>query len=400
MLIVALPPETPCESLDFVVSHDGLRVTQQGNCAAQDLPPQSPLVAVLPAARLSWHRVKLPELSRASRVAAAIGLLEDQWLQPAASLHISLHAIPDATDGEDNCWVCVCDATWLKQALEPLVKSARVPQRLVPEFAPLSPGQTDTLSLTGTPQDATVVWCRPQGVLCAPWPAPWPLLRATPVLTWAEPAVAHLGTTDATATSASEVQTQTRAQRWIQAASGPWDLAQGEWSQTPTQRAWRRIVSLGRTWWHAPAWRPSRLALWTLLGVQALGLLSWSWFMQQSLIDQQQQLQRLLTQTFPQTTLVVDAPKQMQQAVQRLRVQVGAPHAAQPEVMLEHLLGSGPGSTGSTALRALRFDGHTLVLQTETPPAFNAAQHQRWQQLGYAVKTSREGVTMTWEGTP
>ena len=95
MLIVALPPETPCESLDFVVSHDGLRVTQQGSCAAQDLPAHAPLVAVLPAARLSWHRVRLPELSRTPRVAAAIGLLEDQWLQPAATLHISLHAIPE-----------------------------------------------------------------------------------------------------------------------------------------------------------------------------------------------------------------------------------------------------------------------------------------------------------------
>ena len=69
-------------------------------------------------------------------------------------------------------------------------------------------------------------------------------------------------------------------------------------------------------------------------------------------------------------------------------------------VMLEHLLGSGPGNTGVTALRTLRFDGRTLVLQTETSPTYSADQQQRWQQLGYAVKTSREGVTMTWEGTP
>ena len=58
------------------------------------------------------------------------------------------------------------------------------------------------------------------------------------------------------------------------------------------------------------------------------------------------------------------------------------------------------GADGGAGLRAIRFDGRTLVLQTEAPPTYSAAQQQRWQQLGYVVKTSREGVTMTWEGPP
>jgi general secretion pathway protein L len=119
--------------------------------------------------------------------------------------------------------------------------------------------------------------------------------------------------------------------------------------------------------------------------------------MNQSLLDQQQQLQRVLKLTFPETTLVVDAPLQMQQALQRLRAQVGAAHPAQPEVMMGLLMGSVP---GSNTLRGIRYDGRTLVLHMQTPPSLSADQQRRLQQLGYVVKLTRESVSLTWEGTP
>ena len=279
MLIVGLPHDPRPESFDFVSSADGLRVLQQGACAPQDLPTGQPLVAILPASRLTWHRLKLPPLPRHQRLAAAIGLLEDQWLQPVSTLHISLIPMAHAEPGEDNHWACACDAQWLYLALQPLTQSGRMPQRLVPEFAPVLHGQPDAVFLTGPQDDAMLVWCRPQGVLWSPLPCPWPLLQATPVVAQVEPGAAPLVAALSSHLGQATVHSQTRAERWLQAAALPWDLATGAWSQTRMQRAWRQTQSWGRALWHDPSWRPARVALLGLVLAQSLGLSAWSWFM-------------------------------------------------------------------------------------------------------------------------
>ena len=325
MLIVGLPHDPRPESFDFVSSADGLRVMQQGACAPQDLPADQTLVAILPASRLTWHRLKLPPLPRHQRLAAAIGLLEDQWLQPAASLHISLIPMAHAKPGEDNHWACACDAQWLHLALQPLAQNGRMPQRLVPDFAPVLPGRPESVFLTGPQDAATLIWCRPQGVLWSPLPCPWPLLQATPVVAQVEPGAAQLLATLSGHLEQATVHSQTRAERWLQATALPWDLATGTWSQTPLQRFWRQVQSLARALWHDPSWKPARVALLGLVLAQGLGLNAWSWFMGQELLGQKQALNALLTQTFPQTRLVVDAPLQMRQALLRLQQQVGAP---------------------------------------------------------------------------
>ena len=302
-----------------------------------------------------------------------------------------------AKPGEDNHWACACDAQWLHLALQPLAQNGRMPQRLVPDFAPVLPGRPESVFLTGPQDAATLIWCRPQGVLWSPLPCPWPLLQATPVVAQVEPGAAQLLATLSGHLEQATVHSQTRAERWLQATALPWDLATGTWSQTPLQRFWRQVQSLARALWHDPSWKPARVALLGLVLAQGLGLNAWSWFMGQELLNQKQALNALLTQTFPQTQLVVDAPLQMKQALQRLQQQVGAAHPGQPEVML-HQLSQVEALTAP--IRSIRYDGRALTIKTDGALNMAPAQQQRLRQLGYALHIQPEGLTMAYEGKP
>ena len=65
LLVLALPPGPPgpSGSYAFATSHDGQTLAAHGGAAAALLPPAGrgvEVVAVVPAAQLSWHRVDLP----------------------------------------------------------------------------------------------------------------------------------------------------------------------------------------------------------------------------------------------------------------------------------------------------------------------------------------------------
>jgi general secretion pathway protein L len=395
-LIIGLPHSPQNGSFDHVLSVDGVHVLNHGSVSATDLPVAEQVVAVLPVSRLTWYSVKLPAVAKSQRMAAVIGLLEDQWLQDPEDLHISLHLRADAQADQDNALVCVCDAQWLRDALQPLVQVGRTPHRLVPELAPVMSSPTETLHVLGTPEHPLLAWCRGTGVLWSPLPCPWPLLAATPVQTHAEPALLDLAQTQAVV-PAHAWQTQTRAERWLAAAAMPWDLAQGEWSQTRGQRIWRQALSLGVALWHDPAWQTARWALSGLLLTQALGLLVWAWLIDQELNNQRQALGQLLRQTFTTTQVVIDPAAQMHQALQKLRQQVGAEHPAQLEVMLQQLKAHLP---ASSHFESMSFDGKTLKVQGTGSFELDQAAQNRLRQQGYLVQSQTKGVSLSYEGPP
>lgn len=397
MLIIGLPHDTHTETYDHVLSAMGARPVDLGPARPTDFPEHKPRVGLVPHTRLSWHRVRLPALPRHQQRAAIEGLLEDQWLQSPGSLHLSVHPIVNAGPDEPNHWVCACDALWLRQVLQPLIEAGCMPQRLVPEFAPESRSGDEILHVLGPAERACAVWIRPQGVLSAPWPPPWPLLSATPVQAWAEPAVIESAQRAFASASHSGVQTLTRAERWSAAAASPWDLAQGEWSQTPAQRAWRNLSKLTLGLARQPEWKPARWALGLLLTSQALGLLAWAWLAEQEAQVQRRALHGVLTHGFPDVQTVVDAPLQMQQALQRLRLQVGASGPTQPEVMLAQLT---QGLTPSPRLTRIRFDGQTLTVQGIRSDALSPPQRQRLKDLGYTLQDTSDGLRMQWGVTP
>ena len=398
MLIIGLPDTADTANTD-AYEHarfgEDARLISQGLLSVAEWPA-GPLVAVLPLSRLSWHSVRLPDLPKAQRLPAVIGLLEDQWLQSPASLHLSLHPIEGAAPDQPNFWVCACDAQWLDQALQALIKAGRMPQRLFPEWAPTNIGQAETLHVWGSAEHAQLTWCNAQGVLWSHWPNPWPLLQSTPVTVWAEPAVLEL-TQKVWSADTHPVRTQTRAERWWAATQSGFDMAQGAWSQTPSQRWQRSLASAWREAAHHPRWRWSRRALGLLLLTQSLGLLGWAWWAEQAMASQQRELASMLTQAFPQTQLVVDPAAQMNQALQKLRRQVGAPTPDQAEVMLGRLSQTLP---QAPELTRLRFEGQSLTLEGLRLDAIDAAGQQRLRQLGYDLQAQPDGLIMRWRAQP
>ncbi|MDZ4128052.1 MAG: GspL/Epsl periplasmic domain-containing protein, partial [Hydrogenophaga sp.] len=77
-----------------------------------------------------------------------------------------------------------------------------------------------------------------------------------------------------------------------------------------------------------------RWGLAALVGVQLVGLNAAAWHESSALQAKQQAVQRTLQQTFPQVTLVLDAPVQMQRELVRLQQTAGALSLGDLETLL------------------------------------------------------------------
>jgi general secretion pathway protein L len=209
----------------------------------------------------------------------------------------------------------VCDRAWLQASLQALESAGLSVGRLVAECTPALPGTARAL-LSDDISPAQMLLCTAQGVSLLPWlPATLALAQAQSDLeVLAEPAVMAL----AEKTFGSQAQLQTRAQRLLLAAQSPWNLAQLELSASPGGRLRKRLAAAWQQLLHNPQWRPVRWGVVALLVVQVLGLNALAW-RQRSLLDAQRaSLQTMLQQSFPEVTLVIDAPAQMQRAVDDL----------------------------------------------------------------------------------
>lgn len=311
-------------------------------------------VALVPARALSWHRVQLPAgtLARglfaersAPRLRAVLeGLLEDQLLDEPAQLHFALQ--PDASD-DAPVWVAVCHRQWLQDALNALQQAGHTPQRLVPEWAPdTTAAQAEDAPpadrwVTGDADAPQLVWADHQGVHTWPLPAHQgeagvaqnhlhSLLPADAELL-AEPAVAEL----AEHLLHRPARVVSPAQRLQEAAQTPWDLAQFDLARRNPWLA--RLAVATATVARAPQWRPARWAAIGLVVVQVLGLNAYAWRAQTQLEQQRVAIRNTLTATFPDITVVVDAPLQMERAMGALRQSSGSASARDLEALLSAL---------------------------------------------------------------
>ena len=338
-LFVLLPEEPVADSAEFsfALSTDGRSLARTGCVAAPLLPAArgagSEVVAVVPASRLSWHRVDWPRSLPAGspRLRAALeGLLEEQLLDEPEAVHFALE--PGARAGA-TAWVAACDRAWLRGAVQALEAAGHHPARLVPEVAPEAPA---AWLASGEPEEAWLIARGPAGVQRVPLgPGVTDLLPAAladDALLLAEPAVSAW----AEACLQRPAVLQTPAQRWLQAAQSRWDLAQFDLARSPRTRWLRRGTAAFSTLWRAPEWRPARWALGVLLVAQLAGLNAWAWMERQSLDAKRLAVRDTLTATFPQVRVVVDAPAQMEREVTALRQATGAPSPAD----LESLLGA------------------------------------------------------------
>ena len=363
MLIIALPHSAQANTGYAHVHSDGHSVLRSATGAAATLSAHAgEVVAVVPHSRLSWLRVQLPPASNGPRLQNVLhGLLEDRLLDDPQTLHLVLDPQADTTartGGE--ALVAACDKQWLRDALAPLQASGLTVQRIVPE---LSPTDKPVLQVMGEPDHSQSVLCHPHGVtLLPPNTAQWRAfaeLSQDDLQIQAEPAmVARVQST-----LQRQPMLQSAAQRWVKSSQSAWDLAQGEWAQGRIQRTQRQVLAAWQTLLHAPAWKPVRWGVLTLIALQVLGLNALAWRESSTLNAQQASLQNILKTTFPSVTLVIEAPLQMQREVDALQQKSGAASSTDLEPLLAALAGVLP--AGQTP-QQIHFANHALRVQGVT----------------------------------
>lgn len=317
--------------------------------ATPDLLPsidrQTEVVALLPATATSWHKVTLPpglHQQPARCLQALQGLLEDRLLSDPTHLHFALQTgwkkIP-------HPWVAVCDRAWLEAHLHALEKANLTVHRIVPELSPSSTpkvshhckittlGEGDTGWLWVTHSDQGV-WGYPmRSLLAQPKALGFSQEDLQNIEIQAEPGVVELTVQILNATP----QLIPPGQHWKTAVDGNWDLAQFDLRATTLTRQVKTLQRAISNFRHGPSWRPVRWGVFALLACQLIGFNAWAWKTRSNWQTQQKNLSQLLRETFPKTSVVIDAPMQMAREVDQLRQASGQLSSTDLEAMLSAL---------------------------------------------------------------
>jgi len=401
--------------VDWVRSSDGQVALSHGQNEAANLPADNDVVLVLPPRAVSWHRVEVPKVGQARLRAVLEGLLEDRLLDDVETLHFATE--PGKRPGQ-MMWVAACRKTWLSGWLQALESAGRPVARIVPALWPLPsvplPGQTIDAALDTSPslhwahEEGDGQWltsASPAGVSSLPLQtqggttaqtllgALMPTTDIDPFSAVDEPQGVRWMADPSVAVAAESALGQrfelvTRHDWMLQAGLSDWNLAQFGFSLSAGARHGQRWRSLLRRWRSAPAWRPARLGLVALVLVHIVGLNVAAWSERNSLQSKQAQVRGLLLQSFPQVTLVLDAPAQMRREVARLQQASGT-------------LGSGDLETQLSALGQALPDAQSWPTRIQFDNG--QAQFGAWQAAGvqpenvvHALQTS--GWQAVWDG--
>ena len=386
----ATAPPAGLTEFSFVWSPDGQQVAQQGRCAAALLPKADSVVAVVPDADLSWHRITLPKAPPARLRAALAGVLEEALLDDAELAHLAL--APQARPGEAT-WLAAAHRGWLSGELNALETAQVFVDRVVPSAWPgdtplghfsLAPGGTaEALRLCWAHADGVATLSLQGGLARALLPQPLPAdARFTASPAAAAQAEAWLG---------APVGLVTDAARLLQAVQSPWDLRQ--FDLVRRHRGTRAL----RDGWRAllgPAWRPVRVGLVVLVAVQLLGINLWAWTLRNQLSDKRAQMTQVLQGSFPQVRGVLDAPVQMEREVQQLRSQAGQAGETDLEPLLLAAAAAWP--PGRPPVDNLRFEpGRLSLAAAGWSPDDVAAFGARLRAGGLAVEQSEGRLTIS-----
>ncbi len=360
----AASPAPASALLDWAVSANGQQITDTGQCGASLLPRDDDVVLVLPPRAVSWHSVALPKVT-ANRLRAALdGLLEDRVLADVNELHFALE--PGGRSGQ-TVWVAACHRARLSAWLQLLEAAGRPVSRIVPALWPLGPGKA-ALAPTGAERSAApdvpspIHWAHGEGgqawlasasafgVSCTPLVAGgnsagvvkalMPMPVEAPGHTPGDAVVRGLWLADPAVAALAEQVLDQRFElvalpQWLlRCAQSDWNLAQFDLSLSSGARRgqrWRRALQQGLS---APQWRPARWGLAALAAVNLVGLNTAAWHERSALAAKQQAVRQTLQQTFPQVTLVLDAPVQMQRELARLQQASGSLSSGDLETLL------------------------------------------------------------------
>ena len=399
LLTAPLPPVSIGAEYGWALSgDDGLTLLSHGRAPLDLLPAGAEVTLGVPAASLSWHLVTLPQgsLRGAPRLRSVLdGVLEDRLLDEPEALHFAV--APDASAGVP-IWVAACNRIWLRAAVQTLEAAGRRVTRIVPEFAPQPPESPVLLFVTGEREGALLTRCDAMGVMSLPLDGAGSMLLGsaaidTAVVT-AEPAVAQAAE-QAFGQRVPIVQTP---QRWLQAATSPWELAQFDLAVSSRARAGKKFASVFQRLRHAPEWRAARWGIALLLVIQLAGINAWAFKERGALQAKRTTVRTILTQTFPSVQLVLDAPLQMAREVAALQQSTGEVAPADFEPMLNALAASLPNAKPPSAIDygagQLRLRG--LGLTAAELPALTSALAPR----GYSARAEGDLLLVQVETQP
>ena len=394
-------------SYSYALSLNGQTITQQGSTTAGLLPQPGrtgEVVAVVPAAMLSWQRVSLPQGvgPGSPRLRAVLeGVLEESVLDDPAQLHFALQ--PDAAHAPagEPLWVACCPRAWLREHLHRLETAGRAVARVVPSHAPGEPSPDGAqLLITGSPEvaQAVVYGTSPeQAVLVLPLSR-----KAAPLLpelgpdsaVHAEPAVAS--------TAEQLLQRPVRlyplGQTLLDASRSDWDLAQLEFANSGRNRLQRRLGSGLNDVLHALAWKPARWGVAALVVIGLVGANAWAWQERQQLKAKAALVRSTLTSTFPKVQVVVDAPVQMAREVANLRQASGGLTPGDAEPLLAaagEALGALPAGTVPSQIEYSNSELRLRGLPTNSFDAFR----QKLQTQGISADLQNDQWVIRAEAT-
>jgi general secretion pathway protein L len=397
-LLITLSSEAPVGAeLAYAVVSSAGALTAQGQAAAALLPPADQATLILPAQALSWHAAQLPKLPRGSSLqkqqALLSGVLEEHLLDDAAQLHlVACPSLASAGEESGRTWVAACDKAWLTEHVRAL-QAAQVPlTRIVPQAFP---SETVQVHASGSPQSAWLTCVDAQGVVSLPlqqagvWMQRWP----QDFQPSAEPAVAAM----AEAVLGQRVNVVQAPQMALQAEQAALaqglDLATGEIVLSGGGRTWQRALGILRELAAAPNWRPVRYGLALLLLANVVGLNAWAWKEHSAVQDQRTQMAQLLTQSFPNVKVVVDAPLQMQRELASLRQTQGQLSGRDFESIFGRFSAV---ALTNTAPNAIEFVANEVQVKGAGLSAEQLnALLPRLQYAGLAVRSSAQAVVVS-----
>ncbi|MFM6985726.1 MAG: type II secretion system protein GspL [Hydrogenophaga sp.] len=320
----------PAAQLAWVRTANGQHGGEHGVCAASLLPAETEVVLVLPVLAVSWHRVALPRVAGGRLRNALEGLLEDRLLGDASDLHFALE--PGGRPGQ-TLWIAACDKAWLRSWLRALDAAGRPVSRIVPGLWPHT-GIEPLHQAHVVGGRAWLSTASEQGVRSLPLDAAGTVVTTAEAGRWqADPVVAE----QAEQALDRRFEPVPLHEWMLQSARSDWNLAQFDLSLSRSARRGQRVRRALRELVGSPAWRPARWGMASLLASLLLGLNTAAWQERNSLGDKRAAVRQTLQQTFPQVTLVLDPPLQMERELQRLQVASGQLGPHDLEAMLSAL---------------------------------------------------------------
>ncbi len=373
----------------------GDTVTAQGESSTQELPADESICLIVPARRMSWHRLTIPKIGAPRLQAALNGLLEDRLLDPPEELHFALE--PAFKPGQPHPqWVAACDRQTLQHSLNHLQDAGRNVVRILPEIVP-----TASVCVLAHEQDQEP-WLSvsgPSGVWSQPLPREgsvhdlrsW-LGSSAPLECRSTPACAALVEQHFSDWSWA---IETPASQWLRSSSTAWNLAQFDMRLSAQNRRNASLRQWGRQLISDPAWSSTRWGMGALLTVQIVGLNLVAWQERREIHYLEESIQQLLVKTAPDTRLVLDAPRQMEQALLQARAGNGTPSGSDPESLLQAL---DRGMSGMP-VRLVRLEynpNRTVVGLSGSGVALAERINQRLSGSGWKAQSQGNDLLMTW----